>query len=131
MRIPEAMPLRQILQTVADTRQQYFPVIDEAGCMIGIFSADDVRAYLYNDVIWQLAVAHDVMTTKIVTVTPDDDLNTALTRFTQRNLDELPIVDPQNPSRLLGMLRRKDTIALYNRQVMEHKQAIEEVSSGI
>ena len=73
----------------------------------------------------------DVMTAKIVTVTPEDDLNTALARFTQRNLDELPIVDPQNPSRLLGMLRRKDTIALYNRQVMEHKQAIEEVSSDI
>ena len=31
MRIPEAMPLQQILQTVADTRQQYFPVVDEAG----------------------------------------------------------------------------------------------------
>ncbi len=126
LRIPQAMPLRQILQTVADTRQQYFPVVDDEGRMIGIFSTDDVRAFLYDDAIWALTVARDVMTSKLVTVTPDDDLNTALTRFTQLNLDELPIVDSQDRARLLGMLRRKDTISLYNRRVMEHKTAASE-----
>ncbi len=130
VRIHESTPLRQILQIVAETRQPYYPVIDELGRMIGIFSADDVRAYLYNEAIWPLAVARDVMTANLVTVTPEDDLNTALTRFTQLNLDELPIVDPQDATHLLGMLRRKDTIALYNRLVKEHKNAVDEVPAG-
>src|SRR5690606_20083415 len=121
-RVPEAMPLKQIFRLLAETRQHYFPVVDENGRMIGIFSADDVRSYLFDDVLWQLAVARDIMTSAIVKVTPDDDLNTALTRFTERNLDELPIVDPENSQVLLGMLRRKDTIGLYNQRVLELKK---------
>jgi chloride channel protein, CIC family len=119
LRVPEGTPLKRIMEMLTETRQHYFPVIDSEGRMLGIFSSDDVRAYLFNEAIWQLAVARDVMTSKLVTVTPEDDLNTALRRFTELNLDELPIVDPRDPSRLLGMLRRKDTIAIYNRQLVE------------
>jgi chloride channel protein, CIC family len=122
VRVPEAMPLREIVQMLAESRQHYFPVVDESGRMVGIFSSDDVRAYLYNDAIWQLAVARDVMTSRLVTVTPNDDLNTALTRFTELNLDELPIVEPNDSGRLIAMLRRKDTIAVYNRRLAELKQ---------
>jgi CIC family chloride channel protein len=123
VRVPEAAPLRQILQMIFDSRQHYFPVIDSAGKMIGIFSSDDLRSFMYDDAIWQLAVARDVMVSRIVSVTPETDLHTALKRFTELNLDELPIVDAKDPGRLLGMLRRKDTIALYNARVMEHKAA--------
>ena len=126
LRVPESMLLKQIVQMLAESRQHYFPVVDECDRMVGIFSSDDVRAYLYNDAIWELAMARDVMTSKLVTVTPEDDLNTALTRFTERNLDELPIVDPQDRGQLLGMLRRKDTIALYNGRLAELKQATDE-----
>jgi CIC family chloride channel protein len=121
--VPESMPLRDILKLLPETRQNYFPVIDEPGRLLGIFSTDDVRAYLYNESIWQLAVARDVMTTRLVTVTPDDDLNTALQRFTELNLDELPVLDGAG-GRLLGMLRRKDVIAVYNRRLLEHKQVV-------
>jgi CIC family chloride channel protein len=38
------------------------------------------------------------------------------------NLDELPVVDPSEPHRLLGMLRHRESIAAYNRRLMEHKQ---------
>lgn len=113
VRVPEAMQLKRIVQMLAESRQRYFPVVDDTDHMVGI----------YNDAIWELAVARDVMTSKLVTVTPDNDLNTALRRFTELNLDELPIVDPQDGSRLLGMLRRKDTIALYNGRLAELKQA--------
>ncbi len=113
------MTLRGIVHSLAMTPQRYFPVVDDDGRMIGIFSADDVRSYLYDEAIWQLAVARDVMTTKIVTVTPSEDLNSALRKFTALNVDELPVVEG---GALLGMLRRKEAIAAYNRRLMEHKQ---------
>jgi len=121
--IPEGMTLDEIVHTLAKTHQHYYPVVDSEGRMIGIFSTDDVRAYLYDETIWHLAVARDIMVSKIVSVTPDDDLNTALQRFTSLNLDELPVLDPDDRGKLLGMLRRKETIAAYNRRLVEHKQA--------
>jgi CIC family chloride channel protein len=121
--VPEAMPLKDIVQLIAGSRQHYFPVVDDHGRFVGIFSTDDVRSYLFNELIWDLANARDVMTTRVVKVTPEDDLNTALTRFTELNLDELPVVSLQDSNQLLGMLRRRDVIARYNQQVLAHKQA--------
>ncbi|MGE5195111.1 MAG: CBS domain-containing protein, partial [Deltaproteobacteria bacterium] len=123
--VSESMSLREILQLLPETRQNYFPVTDGDDRLVGIFSTDDVRSYLYDETLWQLAVARDIMTTNLVRLAPDDDLNTAMRRFTELNLDELPVLDSQDPGKLLGMLRRKDAIAVYNRRLLERKQAAE------
>ena len=124
--VDESMSLDEIVHTLAKTHQQYFPVVDSEGQVVGIFSADDVRSYLYDETIWHLAVARDVMITNIVSVAPNDDLNTALRRFTAINVDELPVFDDKAPGKLLGMLRRKETIAFYNQQLMKHKRSMVE-----
>lgn len=124
--IPESMSLEDIVHVLAETRQHYFPVVDAQGRMVGIFSGDDVRHYLYDETIWQLAVARDVMNSHVVAVTPEDDLNTALQAFTSIGIDELPIVAADDRTRLLGTLRHKDAIAAYNRRLMEYRRAAEE-----
>ncbi|KAA5543901.1 chloride channel protein [Roseiconus nitratireducens] len=124
--IPEGMTLDAIIHCLAENNQHYFPVVDAQERMVGIFTDDDVRSYLFDDSIWSLAVASDVMKSKFVSVSPDDDLNTALKRFTSMNLDELPVISPDEPGRLMGMLRRKETITAYNQKLMEHKQAAAE-----
>ena len=125
MKIYEGTTLDEIVHTLAKTSQRYFPVVDSDDGMVGIFSAEDVRGYLYNDEIWQLATASDVMISRVITVNPKDDLNTALTCFTALNIDELPVVAPDDSRQLLGMVRRKEVIAAYNRRLMEHKNAVD------
>ncbi|MEZ6096413.1 MAG: chloride channel protein [Pirellulaceae bacterium] len=119
--IPESMHLDEIVHILAETHQHYFPVVDDERKIVGIFSTQDVRTYLYDESIWHLAVANDIMTQDVIAVTPDDDLNTALTRFTAKNIDELPVVDVDDPGKLLGMLRRKETISFYNKRLMAHR----------
>lgn len=101
-------------------------MVDTEGRIVGIFTDDDVRSFLFDNSIWNLAIASDVMTSNVVSVTPEDDLNTALKRFTSLNVDELPVVDSDDSGVLLGMLRRTETIAAYNEQLKEHKQAAAE-----
>jgi len=124
--VPESAPLQQILQLITTSRQHYFPVVDREGRLVGIFSSDDVRAYTYHDNVWKLAVARDIMTTALVTLHPGEDLNSAMRRFTQLNLDEIPVVDQQDSGQLLGMLRRKEVIGVYNRILAEHKCNVQE-----
>ncbi|MCA9132002.1 MAG: chloride channel protein [Planctomycetales bacterium] len=121
--VHEGTSLNDIVHLLAKTPQRYFPVVDDDQRFVGIFSAEDVRSYLYDDTIWEIANARDVMTTKVITVTPGDDLNTALTRFTALNIDELPVVSPDDSHQILGVIRRKETIAAYNRRRLEHKLA--------
>lgn len=124
--IHESMSLEEIVHLLTENEQHYFPVVDDDRNLLGIFSANDVRAYLYNESIWRLANARDIMVSELVSVTPDDDLNTAMQRFTSLNLDEIPVLDSDDSTKLLGMLRRKETIAAYNRRMMEFKQHMHE-----
>lgn len=120
--VPESMTLDEIVHLLAETHESYFPVVDQDEKVVGMFSARDVRTYLYDETIWHLAIAEDIMVTNIVSLTPQNDLNTALQRFTSLNLDELPVFDSDEDGKLLGMLRRKETIAFYNKQLLRRKQ---------
>lgn len=120
--VSESKSLQEILMQLPTSRQHYFPVIDSHDKLVGIFSMDDVRAYLYDESLWSLAVAGDIMTATVVAVRPEDDLNTAMRRFTELNLDELPVVSEDHSLRLLGMLRRRDAIEVYNQRLVSRKQ---------
>ncbi len=124
--VPEAMPLKSIVKLLSKTHQHYFPVVNDDAKMVGIFSSDDVRRYLYDETIWTLADAADVMVSPFIYVSPGDDLNVALKKFTALNLDELPVLEKDNPQHLLGMLRRKETIAAYNQQLLKQQQLARE-----
>lgn len=118
----EDASLDQIVHSLSQTSQRYFPVLDFDGKLVGIFSADDVRLSLYDELLWKVAIARDIMVESVVTLQPDDDLNTALYRFTSLNVDELPVVDSRDPNKLLGFLRRKETIAAYTKRRLELKR---------
>ena len=117
--IHEGMTLNEIVHLLPESRQEYFPVVDADGRMVGIFSATDVRGHLYVDHVWEVAVARDIMVSEFLSVVPDDDLNRALRRFTQSNIEVLPVMDPDEPGRLLGVLGRRETIAAYNQRLDE------------
>ena len=120
--IHEGTTLDDIVHALAESIQRYFPVVDAQGKLVGIFSEEDVRGYLYDDTIWQIANARDVMNGKVVTVTPNDDLNTALGKFTATNVDELPVVSASDQQHLIGIITRKDVIAAYNLRRLEHEK---------
>jgi CIC family chloride channel protein len=125
----EDASLDEIVHALAKTSQRYFPVFDMDQQLVGIFSADDVRCSLYDELLWKVAIARDIMTENVVSVRPDDDLNTALNRFTALNVDELPVVDSDDANVILGVLRRKETIAAYTRRRLEMKRQMEHEAS--
>jgi len=124
--VSENATLEEIVHLLAATQQHFFPVVDSDGKIQGIFSEDDVRAYLYDETLWKLANARDVMSHRMISVTPEDDLATAMRCFTIIALDEIPVVDSRDSGKLLGTLRHQEAIAAYNRRVMEFKQAADD-----
>lgn len=121
----EDATLDEIVHSFSKTSQRYFPVLSMEEKLVGVFSADDVRCSLYDELLWKVAIARDIMTEDVVTLRPDDDLNTAMNRFTAINVDELPVVDTANPNKILGVLRRKEMIAAYTNRRLEMKRQME------
>jgi CIC family chloride channel protein len=116
--------LREIATLLPVGHSHYYPVLDDEERLVGIFSLNDIRRYITDESVWDLLVATDIMTSPVIAVTPLDDLTAVMRRFTVRNIDELPVVDAEDPTRLLGMLRRREVIAAYNERL-----AVEQVDA--
>ena len=110
-------PLADLVQRIACSTQDYFPVRDAEGQFVGIFSAQDLREHTFERSIYQLAIASDVMSSPPITLTPLDDLHTALERLNSALLDELPVVDSDDPNKILGRLRRRDIGRAYTNKL--------------
>ena len=97
--------------------------MDSQRRMVGIFSINDVRGVLFAPEIEHLVVMKDIGTSEIIAVTPSEDLNSVLKKFTAKNLDSLPVVEEDDHGRLIGKLNRREVIAFYNSAVDRAKSS--------
>jgi CIC family chloride channel protein len=128
--IPQDMPFVAFKRYFSETKQHYFPVMDEEKRLVGIFSINDIRGVLFAPEIEQLVVMKDVGTSDIILTTPEEDLNTVLKKFTTRNIDSLPVVRADDHGILLGMLNRREVITFYNQKVDEMKSRRQALSEN-
>jgi len=115
--IPETMPFRDMVRLIADSTNSYFPVVNDKGEMTGILSLTDIRGVAFEDVLSDLVIAKDIATENVVTITPADNLSTAIKKLTSANVSQIPVVSPDNPRKVLAMLSRHDIIMAYYREM--------------
>ena len=112
--IPAAMPFRELIHVVAQSTETLFPVVDVQDRLTGIFSLHDLRLALIGSEWGPLVLADDLAYRPVLAVTPNDNLHTALRRMTELNIDEIPVVDPESTTHLLGLLSRRDLTLAYS-----------------
>ena len=119
--IPEDMPFRQFREFFSKTDQHYFPVVNDANELIGIFSINDVRGVLFEQEIGDVVLMKDIARSDIISTHPSEDLNTVLKKFTTRNLNSIPVVRDEDNTTMMGMLTRREVIQFYNMRVENMK----------
>ena len=119
--IPRTMTFQKFKAFFPETKQHYFPVVDQYDRLVGIFSSTDIREVLFTTGIGNLVVMNDVATFDIIVTFPSDDLNSVLQKFTTKNIDSLPVVKDDDHGILIGMLNRREVIAFYNEKIQEMK----------
>ncbi|MGQ9647759.1 MAG: chloride channel protein [Thermodesulfobacteriota bacterium] len=115
--IPEGMRFDEIMKFIVRSNQSNFPVVDEVGYLKGILSLTDLRRVMLEKDIHGLLVAKDLATLDVMTVTPGDNLNTALKKMTQAEIRELPVVSKEDPRKIISMISRKDVIRIYHEEI--------------
>jgi CBS domain-containing membrane protein len=104
-------------------RIRHLPVLDDDGNVAGIVSRSDlfrgslVKALGYGSVaqarVLESLVAKEVMTTEVITATPDTPLEDAARIMIEKKIGCLPVLEG---GRLVGILTEGDFVALAARQ---------------
>jgi len=116
--VPEHMTLGQFAEFIASTRHTNFPLVDARGVLTGIISVQDFMGVVFEPDLMDLVVVKELATTDVITVSAEDDLDRAMRRIGYRNIEQLPVVDRDDPTRLVGIISRRDMVSAYNRALM-------------
>lgn len=106
--------------------QDAFPVLGERGELRGIISGDVLRAAIKEEAPISLVIAADVML-PAASVGPRDDLHTALERFLDSGLHELPVVDDEGA--VIGLLEEAHITRAYHDYLLQLGQDASERAS--
>lgn len=107
-RLPEGSPER---------RQRLYPLTDASQQLIGVIAWSDILAARQDD---QPSTAGQLARTPIVAYA-DETLRAAADRMAASNHGVLPVVDRDQPARLVGMVSHFDLLAAHARLLIEER----------
>lgn len=118
--ISERANLNQLFEIFRMAKRSfYFPVVDDTGRLTGIVSLQDIKALIhsdYRDRVDQLVGS--ICNRDVIMLTHEDTLYTAMKMFDIKGIEEIPVVDDLESKWVVGMLKRRNVINAYNREVI-------------
>jgi CIC family chloride channel protein len=94
-------------------------VVNDEEKISGVLTFLDYYDKLFNNKIDDHMKVKDIMTPDVVTVSIEDNLDTALKKITSEDYSILPVVAPDDPYKMLGILTRRDILEAYDQAVIK------------
>ena len=113
-----------IAQGGIDAQHQGYPVLGAAGRPLGVLTRRTFFDAQWSD----QARLGDLIVRPPVVISPTHTLRRAADLMAIENVGRLLVVDPAEPSRLLGMLTRGDVIAAHTRRIRENDRRRRQIS---
>jgi CIC family chloride channel protein len=104
---------QELVRAIVTTNHMGFPVLDEGGGLVGVVTQQDmtrIRSRKHG-----ATKVSDIMSTDLRTVVPDNTGEEALRAMGSREVSHLPVVEPGDPTRLVGWLSKGDLVFAYER----------------
>ena len=114
--VPAALPVDGLFQRLADedpvmAKRHEWPVVDENGRLVGLVTRGDlVRALEGED---ENATVSDLSKTRLIVTHDDELLEEATAKMIAHDIGRLPVVDRDDPTRLVGLLGRAGVMAVW------------------
>ncbi|MGI0494496.1 chloride channel protein [Alkalinema pantanalense CENA528] len=108
--LPSSLPIPEA-GLVLTRHQSHSALVMEGSTLLGILTLQDINRALTRhssspediEALAKQAIA-TICTAKILSALPDETVSEALDRMAARGLRQLPVLDPENPDRVLGMI---------------------------
>ena len=120
--IRDSTKLLDIRDKIVQSRYPHFVVLNENGELSGVLSLRDIKDSLDKfEELKEIVIAADLMTHDVVTISILDNLENAIHLFEQHRISFMPVNDPWNPKRVLGILKRDDLLQAYKESVLKDR----------
>ncbi len=113
--VPLEMSLVDLASEFTRSHHHGFPVLDEAGELVGVVSIQDLERAKAAGPINGRVVGEIATREGLQVAYPYEPMWKALRRLGRRDLGRLPVVEKEGSRRLVGVVRRADIVRAYDR----------------
>ncbi len=112
--VKEEQTINEVSDIIIKTGYQAFPVLDQQDNLVGMIAHFDVRNALKEGLGDHLV--KEVETRNLITISAKDDLEKAMEMMAFHGVGHLPVVNENEPDKLLGFLSRSDIMNITKSQ---------------
>lgn len=107
--VSETAPFSEIVQTFARNRHHNLYVVGLGRRFRGVIPLHEIKPYLNNEALANIAIAEDLVREEFPTVTPDTHLYETLEKFRNHSGERLPVIDAHGDA-LVGSISKTDLL---------------------
>ncbi len=112
--------LPDLLSTMLTGKHEEYFVVDKDGTLQGLITLQTAKEFIEDkDIPPELILASDLMQTDLQCVQPDDNLDLVMHLFGRIDSRQLPVVENEQTRTLIGRVRAKDVIDMYNKEIFK------------
>jgi CIC family chloride channel protein len=120
--VHDTSSLLTIVDQVLKSLYPHFIVLNQKKECVGILSLRDIRGILHRvEELKDIIIAADMMTKDMITLSLNDNLEKALQLFETHRISCLPVTDPHNPKKVLGIFKKDDLLQAYKEKVLKDR----------
>jgi CIC family chloride channel protein len=107
--------LRELVQIIAKSSRNIFPVVDQRSRLVGIVTLDDIRDVMFKQSLYNTMTVMDVMSAPRITVNEEEKMDSVMKLFEEHEVWYIPVTDERN--HYIGFISKSGVLAQYREQV--------------
>jgi chloride channel protein, CIC family len=121
--IRETCPLREIANRFLTSANNFLPVVDGKGQMVGIIALQDLKEFLGSGDEILGVIAYDLMRPPPPCVTPNQRLLEVLPVVLASEQRNIPVVNTLKENRLVGALARAEVLGIFSELISASRKS--------
>lgn len=106
--------LKTMIQVIANSRRNTFPVVNEKNELLGLVHMDSIRNIIFNPEKYDNTLVKELMTEPAAVIRLNENLHSALKKFDETNQWNLPVVEGKQ---YLGFLSKSSILTKYRSEL--------------
>ncbi|HVG93584.1 MAG TPA: chloride channel protein, partial [Planctomycetota bacterium] len=120
--LPAKAPLDRVLDVFLNSRRGALYVVGDGGRYLGVARIHDVKAVFGTSPEEAGGIVALDVAVPLPAAAEDETIGSVLARFSDRELDEVPVVASATDPRFVGSLSRRDILAMLRHEVLVEPQ---------
>ncbi|MFA7034158.1 MAG: CBS domain-containing protein, partial [Bacteroidales bacterium] len=109
--------LGDLVQVIAISKRNMFPVVDNCNRLQGIVYLDDIRRIMFDRKQYDTTYVYSLMKSAPAFIYADEKMDSVMHKFEYTNAWNLPVVDDEN--KYLGFVSKSNIFSSYREQIQQ------------